>query len=459
MALGAILKVLATAAKEAAKAAAKASVKTAAKGVTTAAKGAVKGAKAVGKEALSQTGINVVKKGGKVAVKESLKQTGAGLAKSTARNAALEAAGMDSEDVKLFNFVKGAGSGFKKAHANEMANRQNLPPPPGPPNGGQSPRETLNNNIIQQAFQAFIGKDNERDLGYGGYVGRTGGDFFRNQFGLETTHDRQRAVDDKMEKFRMFQQARGGAGTGGPAGGMLPQQLPQVDPYKSMGDYVTANQQKVSGFPGGAVLKSHTQKNDPYGFSSSTYENPAAGIAKKVAEDQYGAQKEIPRKARFLEQFERTESEVNKKFKHVGDASLLGTVQRFGARRAEDLGLLPETRAFENNKLVLANQFARNVEGGRVTDQDRQVYADAMADVTTNPSKTNIRLASGSLLDLKDKGGDVSSVIKQLRASKSKVMNSIADEVEGKKKKENTIDGLTDDEAYEEYLNVIGGTQ
>ena len=77
----------------------------------------------------------------------------------------------------------------------------------------------------------------------------------------------------------------------------------------------------------------------------------------------------------------------------------------------------------------MANQMARDVEGGRITDQDREIYADAFSNALESPTNTNIRLASESIISLADKGGDVTPILNSLSSTKSDLLNEISDQV------------------------------
>jgi hypothetical protein len=141
------------------------------------------------------------------------------------------------------------------------------------------------------------------------------------------------------------------------------------------------------------------------------------------------AQKNLSGTGRFLEQFGRSYNELKTAYPEIGDVGFTGWATRKGASIANALDSLPETKAFQVELQPLANQMARDVEGGRVTDQDRKVYADAFANTLKNPSQTNIRLVANKLLTLKDRGGDISKVLSELYSSDIDIMQNISKEV------------------------------
>lgn len=132
---------------------------------------------------------------------------------------------------------------------------------------------------------------------------------------------------------------------------------------------------------------------------------------------------------RFLEQFGRSYNELKTAYPEIGDVGYTGWATRGLAGLQTSLDKFPETKAFQVELQPLANQMARDVEGGRITDQDRKIYADAFANTLKNPSKTNVRLVSNSLLKLKDKGGDISKVVGELYSSDIDILQNISKEV------------------------------
>jgi hypothetical protein len=138
------------------------------------------------------------------------------------------------------------------------------------------------------------------------------------------------------------------------------------------------------------------------------------------------AQKNLSGTGRFLEQFGRSYNELKTAYPEIGDVGFTGWATRGMGKVATALDNFPETKAFRVEKAPLANQMARDVEGGRVTDQDRKIYADSFADVLEHPTQTNIRLVSNKLLGLKDKGGNILNHVAELYSSDIDIMQNIA---------------------------------
>lgn len=160
--------------------------------------------------------------------------------------------------------------------------------------------------------------------------------------------------------------------------------------------------------------------------------------AKTEAEDALGAEKGITGSVRFIQQLERSEKELlDKGFEEFGKVGIEGKAQRLGLSFLEKLDELPETSTLVTESLVIANQTARDIEGGRVTDDDRKIYADALANTLKRPSSENIRLTSNSLIRLADKGGNLKPVLEAFADSESQLIQSILIQ---------TLEGLTEEQ-------------
>lgn len=144
-----------------------------------------------------------------------------------------------------------------------------------------------------------------------------------------------------------------------------------------------------------------------------------------------GAEKRLTGTKNFIRNFSESRNElINSGFSDIGAANFQGLMSRVGATLQEKTGTLPKTTKFLNRLNVIANQSARDVEGGRVTDLDRQVYADAMANAIKFPDITNIGLVADSLIDLKNLGGNIEPVLNELRDSNQDLFINIANEVD-----------------------------
>ena len=180
-------------------------------------------------------------------------------------------------------------------------------------------------------------------------------------------------------------------------------------------------------FPDGTwIPKELNALGKPTGYKM----NPAAEKQlEKQGEMRVEAQKGLSNTKLFLDQFGRSYNELKAAYPEIGKEGYGGWATRKKAWLQTSLDKFPETKAFRAELKKLANQTARDVEGGRVTDQDRQVYADSFANVLSHPTQTNVRLVSNGLNALKAKGGDVTSHVKELYNSEIDIMRSIASEV------------------------------
>lgn len=187
--------------------------------------------------------------------------------------------------------------------------------------------------------------------------------------------------------------------------------------------YGIQRQDSVS-MPTGAEAMGFGGKIIPKSKYFSITPNPAE---KKMKEDVYATQKQTTGQSLFQKSFSRSYSELTKKYPEIGEVGMSGWLNRFHARNiGVPFDLLPETKAFVAELKPRANQQARDVEGGRVTDPDRKIYADAYPNAIMNPSITNIRLASDALLGMDAKGGNISKVMTQLLTSEVDIDNKIA---------------------------------
>ena len=176
----------------------------------------------------------------------------------------------------------------------------------------------------------------------------------------------------------------------------------------------------------------------------------------KLMKDKAGAEASLEGTRDFIRSFSESRKEIiDSGFKNVGKANMTGLGERFGAGVVEKTGTLPKTTKFINRLKVIANQTAREVEGGRITDQDRKVYADAMANAVKFPDETNIGLVSDALKDLKNKGGNIDPILQEFESSGVDLFKAIVEEtrrVSGSISVGTKDGGLSDEEAYQIYL-------
>ncbi len=151
--------------------------------------------------------------------------------------------------------------------------------------------------------------------------------------------------------------------------------------------------------------------------------------ALKQQEDLFAAQKGARGTLRFAQQFKRSFEELEEFDPNVGKTGFGGFITRKKAFLAEKVDLLPETSALLIRIQPLANGMARDIEGGRVTDQDRKIYADSFANAIKSPSVTNVRLLSSSIISNLDKGANMSNILIQLAEMNMDIMNNVIGQV------------------------------
>lgn len=192
----------------------------------------------------------------------------------------------------------------------------------------------------------------------------------------------------------------------------------QQNPETTNAPVTTGN----TGVAGGAgdvnVSATFGGKSPSIRLSPSTKEPASATVAKEMSETQ-----------NFISQFGRAYQEQVKAFPEIGEEGYVGWATRKGGQIANYFDQLPETKAFQVEKLPLANKMARTIEGGRVTDKDREVYANSFADSLEHPTSTNIRLVSNNLLKLHQKGGDITQHLAELNSSEIDIFPKIVAEV------------------------------
>jgi len=136
---------------------------------------------------------------------------------------------------------------------------------------------------------------------------------------------------------------------------------------------------------------------------------------------------------RFMQQFQKSYDELKAFDPTVDEEGVGGWMSRQGAKIAEHLDELPETKALKIQSLPMANGMAREIEGGRVTDSDRKIYADSLASALNFPTKTNVRNMSTQIIGLIDKGGNengkITNQLKEFAKSESDIFKSVIAQV------------------------------
>lgn len=162
----------------------------------------------------------------------------------------------------------------------------------------------------------------------------------------------------------------------------------------------------------------------------------------------------------FIRQFERSYDELNKAYPNIGAKGFGGYTSRVIAGAGEKFGYFPETSTFLKEILPKANAMARTIEGGRITNEDRTIYADSFANALSSPNETNIRLMSNSLIEAQRKGGNISPILDIMQTSDNQVIQGILNQVTQRiETQQPTQQGWTPDKEtrYQELLRKQRG--
>jgi len=293
----------------------------------------------------------------------------------------------------------------------------------------ESSKDTFNNAFIDR-FLKGKGRTMGEDTGNMAYVGDMLGDILRSRLGAS---DNTMTPKEKFEVMQMMEeykkanpQAMDIAGT------------PQLgnSPLGMTSGYVQGQQgDPISQLAGRAQyqLKNRFLEETPESVDARALAKEAASkridneinLEKKTGEERQGSERGLAGTKRFLAQYGRSAKELREWNPDVGKKGIEGYSIRKMGKIANALDYLPETAAFESRSQVVANQTARDIEGGRVTDKDREVYASSFANALIDPTQANSRKAAGSIIDLLDKGGNVTPVLKEFWGSGEPVINDI----------------------------------
>lgn len=156
-------------------------------------------------------------------------------------------------------------------------------------------------------------------------------------------------------------------------------------------------------------------------------------LEKATAERLIGAQKSAPNTVRQIRLYVESLNELRAKIPAIEEEGLTGFAARAEAAVRTSIDEFPITRALNIRAEIIANQTARDVEGGRVTDADRKIYAMGLANAMKEPTVTNAALAAGQLSDLMLKGGNetgsITNVLIQYAYSGEKVFELITNRI------------------------------
>jgi len=181
------------------------------------------------------------------------------------------------------------------------------------------------------------------------------------------------------------------------------------------------------------LTKSDTQLADETKIKTAE----AMGTVKsKQAADLISAQKQAQGTYRFAQQFTRSWDELKAFDPEIDKEGFDGWSRRQVSQFYAKVDGLPETKALMIQIKPMANKMARDIEGGRVTDTDRTIYANSFAAAYANPGVTNMRLLSYSIINLLDQGGydnrfmtSMTSHLKQLASMNHPFMNKVIEQV------------------------------
>lgn len=150
---------------------------------------------------------------------------------------------------------------------------------------------------------------------------------------------------------------------------------------------------------------------------------------KAAQQQKVGAEKSLTGTTRLLQQFSRSRKELEAFDPEIGKEGYSGWISRRGGDIANYFDNLPETKALGVNAKPIAYRMARDMEGGRTTDQDRRIFVDTFADALKYPDKANQRIAASAIINYFDSGADeakVLSTLKDLESSDVDVLRNIA---------------------------------
>jgi len=155
-----------------------------------------------------------------------------------------------------------------------------------------------------------------------------------------------------------------------------------------------------------------------------------AKAQEKAQKDLMAAQLQAQGTYRFMQTFDRSIAELRKDNPDIDKSGASGAISRIVASGKEKLSMYPETSAMLIRIQPMANKMARDIEGGKITDQDRQIYADSFANTLRNPSETNARLMSDSIINIIDSGStNIFAQLKQFAQSSDPIFRTVIKQV------------------------------
>jgi hypothetical protein len=197
-----------------------------------------------------------------------------------------------------------------------------------------------------------------------------------------------------------------------------PDTTPQDDDW-----FATQSTLNVAGQPTSTTVKSESGMKKEIGVKKE--EAKQAKLGEAEAKEEVAATEQAMSNLRFVQQYERSYGEIQKKISGFGETGVVGKAKRGGANVLNMLDELPETSTLIDSAEVFANRMVKKDEGGKITDKDRTVYVKVLVNTLTAPSEKNARLASNELISLADRGAGIEDSMVAFANSKNPVLKKI----------------------------------
>jgi len=131
--------------------------------------------------------------------------------------------------------------------------------------------------------------------------------------------------------------------------------------------------------------------------------------------------------ATFAKRFQLSQAELEKTFgKEIGQAGVAAVGLRQIAKFSSHFGGIPETTAFRDSIQSFATPLAKSAGEDRLTNEDINRFTKLLGDTLANSSGVNARKMRDLLLQFRDKGADVSTIISTFKRA-SGILGDAAD--------------------------------
>jgi len=210
-----------------------------------------------------------------------------------------------------------------------------------------------------------------------------------------------------------------------------------TDPTADVGS-VSGTFQRIPKGGGGRKFNPDTGQFEDVPIEFGFREDPNVVAQRELAqaeaegeqESRIGAKKTLSDDELFLTQLDRAFTELEQVFPNIGATGIGGFFSRKLASVGESVDAFPETSTFLDELLPKANLMARTIEGAKVTDKDREIYAQSFANVLTKPTASNARLASNALLKIhRTPTANIVPHLYKLSKLKTKVLQQMVENV------------------------------